>query len=124
MTTGRRHVLLIEDDDDTREALAAVFELWELEVDAVPEGSEALELARRNSYSAAVVDLSIPEPGAYAVARELKAIIGPPTLIALTGRSDTATQQMALGAGFDFFLTKPANLDHLQQLLTRERTNK
>ena len=117
MTTGKQRVLLVEDNDEAREALAAVLELWNLEVDAVSDGSQALMLARDNLYCAVLVDLSIAEPGGYAVARQLKAPSRLPTLIAVTGRSGAIAEQMAFKAGFDYFLTKPVDLDHLSQLL-------
>jgi DNA-binding response OmpR family regulator len=117
MTTGKQRVLVVEDNDDTREALAAMLELWNLEVDAVSDGEQALMLARNNSYSAVLVDLSIPEPGGYAVARQLRTPSRAPTLIAVTGRSGTMAKQMAFDAGFDHFLTKPVDLHHLSQLL-------
>jgi DNA-binding response OmpR family regulator len=122
MATGRQRILLIEDNDDAREAMAAVLELWNLEVDAASNGSQALMLALENLYSAVLVDLSIPEPDGYAVARQLKAPPCPPTLIAVTGRSDAMTKGMAFDAGFDHFLTKPVDLDHLAQLLTGHST--
>jgi two-component system CheB/CheR fusion protein len=117
MAGGKQRVLLVEDDSDACEAMAAVLELWEVEVDSTADGAQALALARVNQYRAVLVDLSIPPPGAYSVARELKARAQPTTLIAVTGRSDAATAAMALEAGFDHFVTKPVNLESLAQLL-------
>ncbi len=110
-------VLLVEDDNDSREAMAAVLKLWNVEVDATADGAKALALAQSKKYGAVLVDLSIPPPDGYFVARELKAQPQPPTLIAVTGRSDTNTEAMALNAGFDHFLVKPVNLESLSRLL-------
>lgn len=117
MTTGKQRILLIEDNDEAREAMVAVLELWDLAVDAVCDGSQALILAGANPYSAVLVDLSIPEPNGYAVARQIKASTPASRLIAVTGLSGATAEKMALSAGFDHFLTKPVDLDHLSRLL-------
>lgn len=117
MASGRQRVLLVEDDIDSREAMAAVLELWNVEVDATGDGAQALALAEINRYRAVLIDLSIPPPDGYFVARTLKGRPNAPTLIAVTGRSDASTQAMALNAGFDHFFTKPINLESLSQLL-------
>ena len=119
MAGEKERVLLVEDDDDAREALAAVLALWDVEVDAASDGSQALMLARQKSYSAVLVDLSIPEPDGYAIARQLKSQARPPILIAVTGRS--GAQQTAFEAGFDHFVVKPVDLEYLAQLLAGAR---
>jgi DNA-binding response OmpR family regulator len=117
MANGKKRVLLIEDDSDAREAMSAVLELWDVEVDSTADGKQALALAEGKRYGAVLVDLSIPPPDGYCIARELKARPQPPTLIAVTGRSDAITEAMAFEAGFDHFFTKPVNLESLAHLL-------
>jgi DNA-binding response OmpR family regulator len=117
MASGKQRVLLVEDDCDSREAMVAVLELWDVDVDSTADGTQALALAETNQYRAVLVDLSIPSPDGYCVARALKARPHPPTLIAVTGRSDSETETMAFNAGFDHFFTKPVNLDSLSQVL-------
>jgi DNA-binding response OmpR family regulator len=121
MVRAKQRVLLVEDDNDAREAMAAVLELWSVEVDSTADGAEALALAQSNVYGAVLVDLSIAPPDGYFVARELKARPHPPTLIAVTGRTDAMTESMAFNAGFDHFLTKPVNLESLSRLLVDGR---
>ena len=69
----------------------------------------------------AIVDLGLPEMSGFDVARRLRA--NPQTrdirLIAWSGYGQDADIQAALDAGFDDHITKPPDLDRLEQILSR-----
>jgi len=106
-------VLLVEDDPDTRAAftLALAEEIGEA-VAVARDGQEALARARHHRPGVVVVDIGLPDVDGYAVARALRA--DPATagawLIALTGQG---SPRDAARAGFDEFLWKPIDVDHL-----------
>ena len=115
-----RRCLVIEDHVDAAESLAALLRLSEHEVEVAFDAASGLERAR--SFSPEVVLCDIGLPGAvdgYGVARALRA--APETrsafLIALTGYGQEEDRRLALEAGFDAHLTKPADLGELYRLL-------
>jgi CheY-like chemotaxis protein len=109
----RAVVLIVEDDAETRAFLqTALREELGLAVAVARDGAEAVERARRHGPAVVLLDIHLPKVDGYAVARQLRA--DPHTtdawLIALTGLGEP---RRAAAAGFDRFLNKPIDLDHL-----------
>lgn len=57
---GLPKVLIAEDDDAVRSLLVAALRNEPLEIDAVPDGAEALELTTLREYAVIIVDLMMP----------------------------------------------------------------
>ena len=59
-----------------------------------------------------IVDLGLPGKNGFEVARAVREALGKGVrLVALTGYGQPDDRERALAAGFDVFLTKPAELD-------------
>jgi two-component system CheB/CheR fusion protein len=114
-----RSILLVEDDPDCRAALAELFQLWGYQVEAAGDGKEGLKLAYLHRPAIAVIDIGLPDISGYQVALELRALSLRfcPLLVALTGRSEDRDRRQALSSGFDIYLTKPAGVSELRELL-------
>lgn len=114
-----RLILIVEDNDDAREALRMLLELDGHVVEAAAEGTQALEIARGKDPDVALVDIGLPGIDGYEVARKVRAI--PRSrglrLIAVTGYGQAEDRRKALDAGFDLHITKPVDPDRLMQLL-------
>jgi CheY-like chemotaxis protein len=111
---------VIEDHADAAESLAALLQLSGHEVEVAFDGAAGLELSRRLAPEVVLCDIGLPGAmDGYGVARALRA--APETrsafLIALTGYGQDEDRRLALEAGFDAHLTKPADLDALYRLL-------
>jgi CheY-like chemotaxis protein len=114
---GRR-ILLVEDNADAREALRVLLELEGHSVEAVEDGSRAIEIARAKALDIALVDIGLPGLDGYEVARQLRAPAHRRlVLIALTGYGQPEDRQRALDAGFDDVLVKPVDPTGLTTLL-------
>src|SRR5437762_9753203 len=82
----QRSILIVEDNDDAREALRMLLELDGHAVEAAAEGIQALEIVRAKDPDVALVDIGLPGIDGYEVARRARAADGKrPLLIALTG---------------------------------------
>ena len=114
-----RRILLIEDDRFCREGLAELFQSWGFEVDTASDGREGIKLGYLRPYGIAVIDIGLPDVNGYTVAQELRGLSFRtcPRLVALTGRVKPRDKHNALAAGFDVFLTKPASIDALKEVL-------
>ena len=106
-------VLIVEDDADTRAALASVVE-DEVGVPVVlaGDGFEAIDRAHQRAPTVVLLDIGLPKADGYAVARVLRdhPMTAAAWIVAVTGMGDAAA---AADAGFDQFLTKPVALDNV-----------
>jgi two-component system CheB/CheR fusion protein len=111
-------ILVVDDGQDIREALAALLEAEGHQTLAVNDGPDALKAIGAFDPDVVLLDLGLPEMDGYEVARRLrdehpkKRML----LIAVTGyQADPARLKQA---GFDDHLIKPPNLETLSGLLT------
>jgi two-component system, sensor histidine kinase len=104
-----RRILLIEDNADAREALRALLELDGHEVEEAAEGLEGLQIAQTKRPEIALIDIGLPGVDGYEVARRVRALGHPITLIALTGYGQPEDRRRAHEAGFDAHLVKPVD---------------
>jgi len=119
-----QRVLIIEDNDDAREMLRTMLELWHHEVREASDGVRGVEIARDFRPDVALIDVGLPGIDGYEVARRLRAADSSRglRLIALTGYGLPTDAQRAREAGFDAHLVKPAHPDRLAAMLaTRPR---
>jgi two-component system CheB/CheR fusion protein len=112
-----RRILLIEDNEDAREALRALLELDGHEVEAAAEGQQGLEIAGTKAVEVALIDIGLPGLDGYEVARRMRALARPPILIALTGYGQPEDRRRAEEAGFDAHLVKPIDPTALTKAL-------
>lgn len=69
---GARRALVVDDDQTIRSLVQRILQRGQFEVDVAHDGEEALELIRKNSYSAIFLDLMMPRVDGYHVLETLK----------------------------------------------------
>jgi len=108
-------VLLIEDNEDGREMMATMLDVYGYPVLQSADGLDGVQLALAQLPTVALVDIGLPGIDGYEVARRLRA--NPQTqamrLIALTGYGLAEDQRRVLEAGFDMHLVKPVDIAQL-----------
>ncbi|MBQ2528925.1 MAG: sigma-54-dependent Fis family transcriptional regulator, partial [Treponema sp.] len=112
-------ILIIDDEKNIREGLAANFELEDYNVKTASSGAEGLELVSKGDIDLVITDLRMNGiSGEQVLARVTAETPGIPVII-LTGHGsiDSAVDAMRHGA-YDF-LTKPLNLDQLTMIVKR-----
>jgi len=115
----RRRVLLVEDNEDAREAVRLLLEMAGHIVFTSDSGLTALEAAIQCEPDVVLVDIGLPDFDGYEVARRLRAKFGAAIrLIALTGYGQPQDRRRAIEAGFDGHLVKPVNPDELPRILS------
>ncbi len=118
----RRRVLVAEDNDDAREFLRDLLQLWGHQVDVAEDGLRAAELGSRGRYDLALVDIGLPGMNGFEVARRLRAAGCQTPLVALTGYGQPEDRKRALESGFDEHKVKPLDADALKRLLADAHT--
>jgi CheY-like chemotaxis protein len=110
-------VLLVEDDDDTREFLAAALHTAGAEVRAASTARAALETMGAWRPDVIVSDIAMPEEDGYAFIRRVRAL--PPEsgsrtpAVALTALARPRDRVRALAAGFQTHMSKPVDPSEL-----------
>jgi CheY-like chemotaxis protein len=115
------HVLIVEDDDDSRDMLSQLAELYGYRASGAATAQAAVESARRSLPKVALVDIGLGDADGFEVAQQLRRVPGGERilLVALTGYSDAASRQRAEAVGFDEFVVKPLMPDKLNELLSQ-----
>ena len=116
--SGPRRVLLVEDNDDTREVLRDLLEMWGHRVEVAENGIKGVQLFPVLRPHVALVDLGLPGMDGFQVARKIRESEGGQDvfLVALTGYSGEHRTQ-AMEAGFNLHIVKPVNVEELERLL-------
>jgi len=116
--TVPRRVLVIEDDEDTRDLVRLMLEHDGHHVDTAASGAQGVELALQTLPDVVLVDIGLPTVDGYAVAQRIRAALGDSVLlIAVTGYGREDDRRRAEAAGFDIHLVKPVDYEGLIRLL-------
>lgn len=118
--SDKRSLLLVDDDDDSRDALEQILMLRGHEVEIASDGRQALALYDSGKHEAVLCDVSMPHMNGLQLARAIRAK-NPGALIALlTGwGSDIAEDERVV---VDAVFRKPIDLDALTRFLARTST--
>ncbi len=114
-------VLVVDDNADAAESLAALLEMQGHQTRVANDGDEALRTANDFHPHIVFLDIGMPGKDGYAVAREMRAGAGTrdAVLVALTGWGAREDRARSRSAGFDHHLTKPASLEAVDALLAQ-----
>jgi two-component system response regulator MprA len=106
-------VLVVEDDQNVRQALDSALRFAGHEVVAVTDGDEALSEITRQEPDLIVLDLMMPRIDGLTVCRMLRERGYRTPVLVLTARQEVADRVAGLDAGADDYLAKPFALDEL-----------
>jgi CheY-like chemotaxis protein len=114
----RPRVLVVDDDADTVQTTALLFEMQGFHADTALNGPEAIERARSECPDLVLLDIEMPHMDGYEVARLLRDIgcHAAPLLVAVTGLAYPADKRRCAEAGFDLHLPKPVDFGIFEQL--------
>jgi len=113
-----KKVVLVEDQEDSRELLRQLLELLEVEVYVAGDGPEGVKTILQAEPDVAIVDIGLPEFNGYEVARRVRSKLGDDIyLVAVTGYGQPGDIEEALASGFDRHVVKPLNMELLTELL-------
>jgi OmpR family response regulator RpaB len=99
-------ILLIDDDEQLGEPLAAYFARFEMQLSHATRPSTGLEQLRQGGFDAAILDVMLPEMDGFELCRTIRKESDIP-LIMLTARGDVMDRVIGLELGADDYLPKP-----------------
>ncbi|MEY2930124.1 MAG: Family ership [Pseudomonadota bacterium] len=117
---GKARVLIVEDNDDSRELLCQLLERNGFDCRSANTGTSALDVLRGFAPDVAILDVGLPEMDGFELARRIR--LDPQhaqtILIAVTGYGRASDHEASRAVGFDGHLVKPVNTSHLLSLLS------
>jgi len=114
-------VLVVDDADDDREAMQALFETLGARVISAGNGQEAMDRLREAGADVVLCDLRMPQVDGFEFIRRLRAdpkCHGLPA-IAVSGVGSGGSRLRARELGFDAYLSKPPEFDALGLFVRR-----
>ena len=115
MNTGAKngYVLLVEDEENLRDALKLNLELEGYETTSVGDGAEALKKVGDEYYDLIILDVMLPELDGITVDENIRLQNNEVPILRLSAKSSSADRVLGLKKGADDYLTKPFNLEEL-----------
>jgi CheY-like chemotaxis protein len=116
-------ILVVDDDDDTRELVTHVLEGRGAQVIAAASATEAWAAFERSAPDALLVDIAMPVEDGYSFLRRVRAC--PPDkggrvpAAALTARVIIEDRLESLRAGFQSHMAKPVDPEELVEVMVR-----
>jgi two-component system, sensor histidine kinase len=113
-------ILVVEDNPDAREMLRVSLEHDGHEVHEAADGLQALQLAACLRPQLALLDLGLPGLDGLELASRIRALPDGDrvVLVAITGYGQATDRQKAMAVGFDVYLVKPVDPEHLLEVLS------
>jgi signal transduction histidine kinase/CheY-like chemotaxis protein/HPt (histidine-containing phosphotransfer) domain-containing protein len=121
---GRR-VLLVEDSSINQYIAAEILRKLGLEVSLAANGTEAVDLVRKNSYDIVLMDCHMPQMDGFAATRHIRdwesiAAERPPlVIVALTANAMAGDREACIAAGMSDYLPKPITGAELADMMAR-----
>ncbi|KAE8371821.1 hypothetical protein BDV26DRAFT_298434 [Aspergillus bertholletiae] len=121
--TEQCKVLLVEDNDLNLKILQMTMKKAGFAYESAVNGLEALQKVESETFRAIIMDLSMPVMDGVTASRRIREYeknnsLCPVTIIALTAVDTPAMKRDAMRSGIDLFLTKPANMNQLKEILS------
>ena len=112
-------ILVIDDEKNIREGLAADFEMDGYNVKIAANGDEGLDFLSKGDIDLVITDLRMPGTSGEDVLKKVTREMPGIPVIVLTGHGSIDAAVSAMQNGAYDFLTKPLNLNHLELVVKR-----
>jgi two-component system alkaline phosphatase synthesis response regulator PhoP len=107
------HILLVEDEPGLVLTLSDRLRSEGYSVEALYDGTEAVERATHNHFGLIILDIMLPGKGGFEVCQELRQRGFSTPILMLTARTQMADKVKGLKIGADDYLTKPFEMPEL-----------
>jgi len=115
------HVLIVDDDHDTLQMIAAALSRASARVTSAPSFDQAMASLEESRPDIIVSDIAMPGHDGYELIQNIRALKQPPFIpaIAITAYAREEDRQRALASGFQAYLPKPIELAELIAILAK-----
>ena len=115
-------ILLVDDNEDANDSMAALLELLEYDVRTAIDGASALKATAEFEPHLILSDIGLPGMDGYELAPALRKVIGArkAIIVAATGYGHASDRARSQAAGFDHHLVKPLDADVLLAFVAKQ----
>ena len=114
----QRRVLIVDDNRDVADSLAALLRQMGHEVHVAHDGPTGLQTSVRVRPHIVLLDIAMPGMSGIDLAKEMRQTLGPEVrIVAVTGYGSDQDRRQSLEAGFDQHLVKPVDPAFLKGLI-------
>jgi diguanylate cyclase (GGDEF)-like protein len=107
--------LIVDDDADQRQTLAALLGRAGYDVEVASNGNEAFAHLRQRPVDLVLLDVGMPGENGFAVCKKIQhSLSHPPSVLFLTGRADPEACVYGLDVGGQDYIVKPFEPDELE----------
>lgn len=107
------NILIVDDERQLTEALAAILKQQKYSVDCVFNGEDGLDHALSGIYDLIILDVMMPKMDGFTVLKILRQKKVDVPVLMLSAKSEISDKIGGLNLGADDYLTKPFNTDEL-----------
>jgi CheY-like chemotaxis protein len=118
---AKRRILIVDDEAEVRKMLSDILRGMRypdgLEIEAAPDGQEAVDAVVRQRPDLVLLDLYMPRMGGLAALKQMRTAEPRLPVIVITSAQDTSTSAEALREGAVAYLPKPFDPRHVEMLV-------
>ncbi len=115
----KARILIVDDEESTRELFAELLQRWGYEVDQTADGHGALKLAAETHPDVIISDLVMPKLDGLSLVRALREEQPDTPVVIITGKGTIDAAVEAVREGVFDFVEKPLDPARLKVILTR-----
>ena len=112
-------ILIVEDNEDLLFSLSKVLQKENYDIITATNGEEAIEIAHKEIFDLALLDLKLPKKGGLEVLQKIKEFDPDIVVLMMTALNDAKPAIEALKRGADDYLMKPFELDELKVVVKK-----
>jgi DNA-binding response OmpR family regulator len=105
--TPAPHIVVVDDEEDLREPVAAYLREQGIDVDEASGGAALDTILARRTPALVVLDVTMPDEDGFSIARRLRTSHGNIGIVMLTARRDVIDRVVGLELGADDYIMKP-----------------
>ena len=115
----RAKILLVEDEDLSRDSLTRLLKMSAFNVKGAASGKIALSLLTHEQFDIIITDLFLPDSNGIEILKQAKEFSPYTEVILITGHASAETAVKAMKEGAFDYITKPLNFDELSILISK-----
>ena len=108
-----KKLLIVDDNEDSREAFKKVLELEGYEVEVASSGKEGLEKIKKHKFNLVLLDILMPKMSGLEMLKKIRKIKPNLKVMMVTVVEKSDTKKSSSGLGIEGYLVKPVENDNL-----------
>jgi CheY-like chemotaxis protein len=112
-------ILIAEDNLINQKVAQSIFKNIGYEIEIARNGKEAVEMVEKGRYDVIFMDLLMPETDGYQATEMIRKAGHDLPIIAMSADQEEKTREAAFQAGMNDFVSKPARVESVKQLLIK-----